>query len=576
MKRLLIVCMLLACMPAWADKVDVERQLDTFDKLSLTAESGKRSSLTAAANQLMQAFLEAEVTDEAVRFSDNTPADSLRKQVWYWAAEYFYAEQDYKQSVAYGEKALPLTRGTDMEADCLSILSLALFRQADYEASARYAKECYRLDELTGDPDVMSSSLNTLAGIYLGANQPREAEQYILKAIEQASKVDNPARMAVLQGMASEVYHQMGDDQRALPYARRACEIEEQCGDAYRLAVRRAQLASVMIGRHDYAEAEQTLGEAIPVFRQVGDRHSLGIALNKLGMALLCQQRQPEAIAHYREAESIFEEMGDLANEMHAQRGLYESYWTLNPDSAKLALDRFDLLKDSLYSNATAESLARFNAEFGTDWLHRENEQLHSRVRTYIFIGIGLWIAITVCLLWLRRRMKIREAALRATIAELQRQQRAEAQELEATSDAANASTSDAANVSSSDAASATTDATAIAEDDLSAADRELLSRLVLLVRRDMSQADISVEALASELCITRGQLNRRMKAITGLTTQQYITRVRMEQARLMLTSHPELPIAEVAFRCGFADPTSFTRAFRQTFGIAPSQFKIK
>ena len=37
MKRLLIVCMLLACMPAWADKVDVERQLDTFDKLSLTA-----------------------------------------------------------------------------------------------------------------------------------------------------------------------------------------------------------------------------------------------------------------------------------------------------------------------------------------------------------------------------------------------------------------------------------------------------------------------------------------------------------------------------------------------------------
>ena len=58
----------------------------------------------------------------------------------------------------------------------------------------------------------MSSSLNTLAGIYIGANQPHEAEQYILKAIELAKKANNPARMAVLQGMASEVYHAQGND----------------------------------------------------------------------------------------------------------------------------------------------------------------------------------------------------------------------------------------------------------------------------------------------------------------------------------------------------------------------------
>ena len=545
--------MLLACMPAWADKADVMACLEAFDT------SGGQARVDAA-NQLMEAFHAEEITDEAVRFSSDTSADTLRMQVWYWAAEYFYAVQDYKFAVDYGKKALPLTHGTGWEADCLSIISLAHFRMSDYEQAARYAKECYRLDELTGDPDVMSSSLNTLAGIYLGANQPREAEQYILKAIEQASKVDNPARMAVLQGMASEVYHQMGDDNRALPFAQRACDIEEQRGDLYKLAVRCTQLASVLIGKHDYAEAEQTLGEAIPVFRQVGDRHSLGIALNKLGMALLCQQRQPEAIAHYREAESIFEEMGDLANEMHAQRGLYESYWTLKPDSAKMALDRFDLLKDSLYSNATAESLARFNAEFGTDWLHRENQQLRSRVRTFIIIGIALLLIVALIVWLMRRRMHIREAALRATIAELQREQ---ATDLAGSTDERSGSTAEPADATAGPAA-----------DDLSDADRELLSRLVLLVKREMSQTDISVEALASELYITRGQLNRRMKAITGLTTQQYVMRVRMEQARLLLTSHTDLPVSEVAYRCGFADPASFSRAFRQTFGTSPSQYR--
>ena len=514
-------------------------------------ESSKGDLRVEQANRLITVFREAEISDNLEPFAPDTHPDTLRMQVWYWAAEYFYAGQDYQQSIAYGEKALPLTHGTSWEADCLSIVSLAYFRMADYEQAARYAKLCYKLDEATGDPDIMSSSLNTLAGIYIGANQPKEAEQYILRAIELAEKVDNPARMAVLQGTASEVYHQMGNDKEALGYADRACEIEQERGDGYKLAVRRTQRASVLLGLHEYAEAEATLNEAIPVFRQVGDRHSLGIALNKLGMSLLCQERQTEAIPLYREAEQIFVEMGDLANEMHAQRGLYESYWTLNPDSAKFALDRFDLLKDSLYSNATAESMARFNAEFGNDWLHKENEQLLSRARVYIIIGIVLALLLALGVwLWMRRRMRRREAALRAIIEALQQSETDTLDKLE------------------------TPEQTAQPSDALSPEDRQFLARIVTFVRNNMEQTDISVESLASDLCITRGQLNRRVKAVAGITTQQYVMRIRMEQARLLLSSHTDLPISEVAYRCGFSDPASFTRAFRKLYGTSPTQYR--
>ena len=232
-----------------ANAGDVASNLRKFNE-------AKGQAQLSLANQLMDDFVEEELSDEIGHFSPDTHPDTLRMQVWYWAAEYFYAEQDFQQSITYGEKALPLTHGTSWEADCLSIVSLAYFRLSDYEQAARYAKECYKLDEATGDPDIMSSSLNTLAGIYIGANQPKEAEQYILRAIDLAKQVDNPARMAVLQGMASEVYHQMGNDLEALGYAQRACEIEEQRGDLYKLAVRRTQLASVNLGLHEYAEAE--------------------------------------------------------------------------------------------------------------------------------------------------------------------------------------------------------------------------------------------------------------------------------------------------------------------------------
>ena len=80
------------------------------------------------------------------------------------------------------------TRGAQLlgQADCLNLLAIINIRLSDYQEAARYAKDCYALDEKTGDPDIMSSSLNTLAAIYMGANQPKEAEQYVLKGIEKA------------------------------------------------------------------------------------------------------------------------------------------------------------------------------------------------------------------------------------------------------------------------------------------------------------------------------------------------------------------------------------------------------
>lgn len=160
--------------------------------------------------------------------------------------------------------------------------------------------------------------------------------------------------MAVLLGMASEVYHALGNDAEALRYIDEACQVEKSQNREDRLIVRLAQKASVLIGMHQYQEAERILSEVIPSLRKMKNRHSLGIACNKMGMTLLSQEREKEAIPYYREAADIFVVMGDIHNEMHSRRGC-TSLWHHRPDSAKLELDRFNELKDSLYSNATAE-----------------------------------------------------------------------------------------------------------------------------------------------------------------------------------------------------------------------------
>ena len=156
------------------------------------------------ANRFFKELLKQEFVDEPVAFAASTPKDSLQQQVWYWAAEWFYDQQQYQQAVSYAQQALPLYHVEDQKADCLNLLAVVNIRLANYEEAAEYAKQCYALDEKSGDADRMSSSLNTLAAIYMGAAQPKEAETYVLKGIEKAQQANNPGRMAVLQAMASK------------------------------------------------------------------------------------------------------------------------------------------------------------------------------------------------------------------------------------------------------------------------------------------------------------------------------------------------------------------------------------
>lgn len=514
---------------------DVEKLLVEFEKSSPTQQ-------VAVANQLMKAYNDEGLTDELYQFATGTPASTVQEQVWYWSAEHYYDAQDYGKAVEMGKKALPLCRGKEIEADCLNVLALSCFRMSQFQEAATFAKQCYALDEKTGDPDVMSSSLNTLAGIYLGANQPHEAEKYILKAINLAKKVDNPARMSVLQGKASEVYHALVNDEKALEHINIACDIEKKLGRDDMLMVRNAQKASVLIGLKRYKEAEALLKDVIPFMRKVGDKLSLGISCNKMGKALLAQGRNREAIPYYREAAKIFVENGDISNEMHSRRGLYESLWTLNPDSAKMELDRFDLLKDSLYSNANAETLARYNAEFGIDELQKENEH-RKHITSYVVLGAVVVALLLALLVWwlMRRRLRMREDALQATIMALRNEQ---------------------------DSSSSPSDSSHMTEQD-----HQLLNQVVESVKKSMKEGTLSIEAIAKDVCLSRGQLNRRIKGFTGVTTQQYVNRIRLEQARELL-SDPSLQVSEVAYQCGFDDVASFSRAFRRTYGKSPSQYR--
>ena len=556
-KNLICLVILLAMCPitALAQQQAIEKALDDYN----------RAPSVEAANRFFSLLDQEEFTEEKIHFSPRVPADSLRQQVWYWASEWFYDKQDYTQSKDYGLKALKLYHGSsDSKADCLNLLGCIYVRLGDFKNAAAYAKQCLNIDMASGDHDRISSSMNTLAGIYMAAHQADEAEKLIVQAINHADLANNPARKAVLLGTASEIYHSLTQEEKALDYAQQAYDLEQKLGRSLPAAYRLDQKASALMGLKRYQEAEKALREAIPVMREHGDLHSLAIASNHLGTCLIWQKRNDEAFPFFREAADLLVKMGDPVNEMYSRRGLCLSQWESNPDSARSELNRFNFLKDSLYSSESAEALARLNAEFGNDQLTLANEQeRYAHIRDLVIAAL-LLVLLAAGAWWIIRRQRHRQ---QQHINKLMR----EIERLKAESEAARAAMASSQENS--------TDIEDVLPDEpaptiVGVTENEFLTRVIDFVNDHLEQGDFGLENMADHFAMSVSTLRRRLQDATGVSPKSYIQAIQMQHACNLLDS--DLQIADVAMQCGFTEPGSFTRTFKRVLGLTPTQYRAR
>ncbi len=86
-----------------------------------------------------------------------------------------------------------------------------------------------------------------------------------------------------------------------------------------------------------------------------------------------------------------------------------------------------------------------------------------------------------------------------------------------------------------------------------------------------LEDEDFSVNHLADAICLSRSQVHRKIKAITGYSTSIYIRMKRLQKAKELLTVE-DLTISEIAYRVGFKSPVYFSQIFRKTFGESPTE----
>ena len=120
---------------------------------------------------------------------------------------------------------------------------------------------------------------------------------------------------------------------------------------------------------------------------------------------------------------------------------------------------------------------------------------------------------------------------------------------------------------------SVTRPATAPEASEITSRDKEFLDNLRTAIQENMSNPKLKVEDLSDKVGLSRVQMYRKIKAITGLSTVELLRTARLERSKVLLLT-TDKTIAQVAFAVGFSTPSYFTTCFKQEYDMYPTDYR--
>ena len=101
--------------------------------------------------------------------------------------------------------------------------------------------------------------------------------------------------------------------------------------------------------------------------------------------------------------------------------------------------------------------------------------------------------------------------------------------------------------------------------------DKSFLKQLRKIIQENLANSDLSVEQIGDEIGLSRVQLYRKVKALTGYSPVEILRKARLTRARHLLQT-TERTVSEVAYAVGFSTPSYFSKCYKDEFGENPKK----
>lgn len=107
----------------------------------------------------------------------------------------------------------------------------------------------------------------------------------------------------------------------------------------------------------------------------------------------------------------------------------------------------------------------------------------------------------------------------------------------------------------------------------LNSSDEDFLEKVQKIIDKELIRDSFTIQKFSQLLGMSRMQLHRKLKAITGLSTSAFIRDQRLKMA-LQHLEQEEVTASEIAYAVGFSSPSYFTKCFKETYDMTPSSYQ--
>lgn len=112
-----------------------------------------------------------------------------------------------------------------------------------------------------------------------------------------------------------------------------------------------------------------------------------------------------------------------------------------------------------------------------------------------------------------------------------------------------------------------------LAEADVMDTDKIFLTRLVQIIEERLAEPELNAAFLEKELLLSKMQLYRKLKTMTGMTPGEFIKHIRLKKAAQFLVS-THFTVQEIFYQTGFNNQSYFFREFKKRYNYAPNEYR--
>lgn len=471
---------------------------------------------------------------------------------------------DFYRALNYAEESLRLAKKISFAKGIATASNLKGFCHwafGDNELAIEMGLNSMEIAKSEKSPTILAESYLILARAYMDQNEFGKANDYLARSEKIGVQAGNWDQLSRVYNLAGVVQFLENKEDSALQlYTKALVLAQDHLLEKINLPRILSNLGECYL-TNDPTRAFNYFNQGLTLARETGNKTAEASISAIMGRALLKQNKLSQAETYLQSALEVSRKIGLRRAIRSAYAGMVDL--RLQQGRAEEAVEylkTYYKVRDSLLNNSKTRQIVELEARYELQKkeqaikLLEQEKRIQKIWKNILFVSVILLAILSVAIYYFQKyRESKNRAILNLEIDYLSQRHREISEKYKNT-------------------VLAGLDRATGSEKIIESHDQRLLKQAIRIVEENMADPLFGVEKMAKEMGMSRTNMNRKLKAITGFPPSELIRSIRLRNAANLLLNQVD-SISQISIRVGFEDHSYFSKSFKKQFGVSPSEY---